>query len=127
MIRFRIPLALALSCSVLLSPLQAERPNFVFILADDYGIMDVGIEGSEFYETPNLDRLAKGGMRFTQGYATCQVCSPSRVSIMTGKIPCPPRGDRLDRRCVGEEVEPQRQGLACRVPARVACRGYDIG
>jgi arylsulfatase A-like enzyme len=49
--------------------------------------MDVGIEGSTFYETPNLDKLAKSGMRFTQGYATCQVCSPSRVSIMTGKYP----------------------------------------
>ncbi|MFT4550987.1 MAG: arylsulfatase A-like enzyme [Verrucomicrobiales bacterium] len=65
----------------------AGKPNFVFILADDYGIMDVGIEGSSFYETPNLDKLAKSGMRFTQGYATCQVCSPSRVSIMTGKYP----------------------------------------
>ncbi len=65
----------------------AAPPNFVFILADDYGIKDVGVEGSEFYETPNLDKLANSGMRFTQGYATCQVCSPSRVSIMTGKYP----------------------------------------
>ena len=63
------------------------KPNFVFILADDYGIMDVGVEGSQFYETPNLDRLAGGGMRFTQGYATCQVCSPSRASIMLGQYP----------------------------------------
>ena len=66
---------------------SAERPNFVFILADDYGIMDVGVEGSTFYETPHLDGLANGGMRFTQGYATCQVCSPSRASIMLGKYP----------------------------------------
>ena len=67
--------------------LAAERPNFVFILADDYGIMDVGVEGSDFYETPNLDRLANSGMRFTQGYANCQVCSPSRASIMLGQTP----------------------------------------
>ncbi len=60
-------------------------PNFVFILADDYGWRDVGIEGSTYYETPHLDRLAKSGMRFTQGYAACQVCSPSRASIQTGK------------------------------------------
>ncbi|MGI9244998.1 MAG: sulfatase [Verrucomicrobiales bacterium] len=85
--RFRLLSVTALSSLLLLPCLQAERPNFVFILADDYGIMDVGIEGSEFYETPNLDKLAAGGMRFTQGYATCQVCSPSRVSIMTGKYP----------------------------------------
>ena len=66
---------------------SAPRPNVVFILADDLGIMDLGVEGSTFYETPNIDRLARSGMRFTQGYATCQVCSPSRASIMTGKYP----------------------------------------
>ncbi len=64
-----------------------RRPNFLFILADDYGIRDVGIEGSSFYETPNLDRLAGGGMRFTRGYAAGQVCSPSRASILLGQYP----------------------------------------
>jgi len=63
----------------------ADRPNIVFILADDFGWCDVGIEGSAYYETPNLDRLARMGMRFTRGYAACQVCSPSRASILTGK------------------------------------------
>ena len=63
------------------------RPNFVFILADDLGVNDIGVEGSQFYETPHIDNLASRGMRFTQGYATCQVCSPSRASIMTGKFP----------------------------------------
>ena len=63
------------------------KPNFVFILADDLGVMDIGIEGSTYYETPHIDSLARRGMRFTQGYATCQVCSPSRASIMTGKFP----------------------------------------
>ena len=65
----------------------ASRPNVVFILADDLGWCDLGIEGSRFYESPYLDRLARGGMRFTQGYAACQVCSPSRASILTGKYP----------------------------------------
>ena len=65
----------------------AEKPNFLFVLVDDYGIMDVGVEGSKFYQTPNIDALANSGMRFTRGYATCQVCSPSRASIMTGKYP----------------------------------------
>jgi len=66
---------------------QAKKTNFLFILADDLGRNDMQIEGSTFYETPNIDRLAAGGMRFNYGYATCQVCSPSRASIMTGKYP----------------------------------------
>lgn len=65
----------------------AGKPNFLFILVDDYGIKDVGIEGSTFYETPQIDQLARSGMRFTQGYAACQVCSPSRASILTGQYP----------------------------------------
>lgn len=63
-----------------------HKPNIVFILVDDLGIMDLGITGSKFYETPNIDRLAKEGMIFTQGYAASRVCSPSRASIMTGKF-----------------------------------------
>ncbi len=66
---------------------EAKQPNVVFILADDLGWRDLSGEGSRFYESPHLDRLADSGMRFSQGYATCQVCSPSRASIMTGKFP----------------------------------------
>jgi arylsulfatase A-like enzyme len=62
-----------------------KKPNILFILADDLGWCDLGADGSSFYESPNIDRIAKEGMRFTQGYATCQVCSPSRASILTGK------------------------------------------
>jgi arylsulfatase A len=68
----------------------AERPkklNFVFILIDDMGWTDLGCFGSDFYETPNIDRLAAAGMRFTNAYAACPVCSPTRASIMTGKYP----------------------------------------
>jgi arylsulfatase A-like enzyme len=61
--------------------------NILFILVDDYGIKDVGIEGSTFYETPNIDKLARSSMRFTQGYSTCCVCSPSRASILLGQYP----------------------------------------
>ena len=64
-----------------------KQPNIVFILADDLGWGDLGIEGSPLYESPNIDRIARRGMRFTQGYAACQVCSPSRASILTGKYP----------------------------------------
>jgi len=61
----------------------------LFVLADDLGWCDLAADGSDFYESPNIDRIAMEGMRFTQGYASCQVCSPSRASILTGK--CPPR------------------------------------
>ena len=64
---------------------KQERPNVLFILADDYGWNDLGCMGSKYYETPNLDRMAANGVLFTNAYATCQVSSPSRASIMTGK------------------------------------------
>ena len=64
-----------------------KRPNFVFFLIDDMGWTDLGCYGSKFYETPNIDRLAAQGMRFTNAYAACPVCSPTRASIMTGKYP----------------------------------------
>ena len=63
------------------------QPNFIFILIDDMGWRDLGCYGSGFYETPNLDRLAAEGMRFTDAYAACPVCSPTRASILTGKYP----------------------------------------
>ncbi|MCO6454124.1 MAG: sulfatase [Pirellulaceae bacterium] len=65
----------------------AERPNFVFFLVDDLGWADVGCFGSTFYETPNIDALCASGMKFTQGYAACPVCSPTRASILTGRHP----------------------------------------
>src|SRR3954466_13143221 len=61
--------------------------NFVLILMDDLGWADVGCYGSKFYETLNIDRMAAKGVRFTNGYAACPVCSPSRAAIMTGKFP----------------------------------------
>ena len=64
-----------------------EKPNVLFILADDLGYHDLSCMGSDFYETPNIDRIASDGMIFTGGYANCQVCSPSRASIMTGMFP----------------------------------------
>jgi arylsulfatase A-like enzyme len=62
-------------------------PNILFILTDDFGWKDVSYNGSNFYATPNIDRIAQEGFTFTNGYAACQVCSPSRASIMTGKFP----------------------------------------
>jgi len=65
----------------------SQKPNIVFILADDLGWPQLGCYGSQYYETPNIDQLAREGMRFTDAYAACPVCSPTRASIMTGKYP----------------------------------------
>ncbi len=65
----------------------ARRPNVVFILADDLGWRDTAVFGSRFYETPNIDRLVRRGMMFTQAYAANPLCSPTRASIMTGLWP----------------------------------------
>jgi arylsulfatase A-like enzyme len=66
---------------------RSRPPNVVFILADDMGVMDPSCYGSTFHETPNIDRLAREGVRFTRAYAACPVCSPTRASILTGNYP----------------------------------------
>lgn len=64
-----------------------DKPNIVFFVVDDLGKHDLSCTGSNYYETPNIDLIHDKGMVFTNGYATCQVCSPSRASLMTGKFP----------------------------------------
>ena len=68
-------------------PAQETSWNIVLILVDDLGWTDLGVMGSTFYETPNIDRLADEGMRFTNAYAATTVCSPTRASILTGQYP----------------------------------------
>jgi len=65
----------------------ASRPNFVLILVDDLGWTDLGCQGSKYYETPHIDALAQQGMRLTDAYAACAVCSPTRASVQTGRYP----------------------------------------
>jgi arylsulfatase A-like enzyme len=85
---------------------ETSRTNVVFILADDLGGKDLGCYGSTYYRTPNLDRLAAAGVRFTASYAACPVCSPSRAALLTGKYPArlhltdwlPGRADRPDQK-----------------------------
>jgi len=66
---------------------DTAKPNVIIVLVDDLGWADLGCYGSTFYETPNIERLAQRGVRFTSAYAACPVCSPSRTAIMTGKYP----------------------------------------
>ena len=80
---------LAIGLLAAFAPLTAHsadsaRPNIVFILADDLGYGDVGCYGQKRIQTPNIDRLAKEGLRFTDFYAGCTVCAPSRCVLMTG-------------------------------------------
>ncbi|KKN08091.1 hypothetical protein LCGC14_1060290 [marine sediment metagenome] len=65
----------------------SQKPNIIFILADDLGWAELGCYGNDFNETPNLDRLAARGMRFTQAYAAAPVCSPYRAALLTGQYP----------------------------------------
>lgn len=90
------------------SKTPTKKPNFVFILVDDLGWTDLSCYGSEFYETPNIDKLASDGMLFTNAYAACPVCSPTRAAIMTGKYPARlnitdwiPGDDPQNRKLVG--------------------------
>lgn len=82
-------LAIASACVVSAFTLTAAapRPNVVLFLVDDMGWMDSGAYGSKYYETPNMDALAKRGMLFTDAYAANPLCSPTRASILTGKYP----------------------------------------
>ncbi len=87
----KLPLfALGLALSFATLPIRAAappQPNVILILVDDLGATDGGVLGSKFYETPNVDRLAAQGVRFTRAYSACTVCSPTRASILTGQYP----------------------------------------
>ena len=83
----RIFLLLALVSQSLVADSKTKPLNFLFILVDDLGWADLNCFGSSFYDTPNCDQLAASGMKFTNAYAACPVCSPTRASIMTGRYP----------------------------------------
>ena len=77
---------LAVGCSPPPEPARPARPpNFVFVLVDDMRWDEMGVAGHPFIETPNMDRLAREGMRFTEAFATTPLCSPSRASFLTGQ------------------------------------------
>lgn len=82
---------------------QNKQPNILFILVDDWGNFDLSATGSNFYETPNIDKLYKQGMTFNQAYATYPRCVPSRYSIMTGSHPV--RQGKDDSGVVGFHIE----------------------
>src|SRR5438067_2686314 len=111
--RLVFPFAVAVCLSASGVPAaEPRRPNVVFILIDDLGRNDLGCYGSTFYRTPHLDRLAKEGVRFTDAYAACPVCSPTRAAVLTGKYPArlnltdwlPGRPDRPDQKLLRPDI-----------------------
>jgi arylsulfatase A-like enzyme len=80
-------LAAAIPAAAMLLVPEKSKPNVILILLDDFGYMDLGCYGSQFHETPNIDRLAAQGVRFTDAYAACPVSSPTRAALMTGRHP----------------------------------------
>ncbi|MEY2409867.1 MAG: arylsulfatase [Verrucomicrobiota bacterium] len=107
-------------------------PNIVFILMDDLGWADLGCQGSDFYRTPNIDRLAREGMRFTQAYAASPICSPTRASILTGQHPArlhltdwlPGRPDRTDQKMKRPAIAISLPAGILTLPRALAAAGY---
>lgn len=130
---FALALALGLICSVRAA---ATRPNLVIIFADDLGWKDVGWQGAEFYETPNLDVLARQGMVFSSGYAAAANCAPSRACLLSGNytprhhvyaVQNTERGPKESQRLV---PIPNRSGLAkdnITLADALAAAGYATG
>jgi alkaline phosphatase len=85
-----ITISIVLAAVAAISPsaaLAQERPNFILLLADDLGWADLGCYGGDLHETPHLDKLARVGVKFTDAYSACTVCSPTRAAVMTGQYP----------------------------------------
>src|SRR5207248_7096044 len=80
----QVIVAALISSSFVHSTSASDRPNIVFLIADDLGCGDVGCYGQQKIRTPNIDELAKDGMRFTAHYSGSNVCAPSRCSLLTG-------------------------------------------
>ena len=104
-----------------------RKPNILLIVADDLGYGDLGVQGCTDVPTPNIDSLAKNGIRFTSGYVSCPVCSPTRAGLMTGRYqqrfghefnPGPPRAASTDFGLSLQETP---------LPARLKSLGYATG
>jgi arylsulfatase A-like enzyme len=116
--------------------LAADKPlNVVFILADDLGWADLGCYGSKYHKTPNLDRLAASGARFTSAYAAAPICSPTRAAILTGKYPArlnltdwlPGRPDRPDQKLLRPKIVTELPATEVTLASALKSAGYVTG
>jgi len=132
---FVVGLALLAACGFASRLAAAEKPNVVLIVLDDYGWKDSSCYGSTYYKTPHIDRLAKDGVRFTDFYAACPVCSPTRASILTGKYPqrfgitdwLPGRGDNPAQRLKRPELPTGLPLEAVTLAENLKAAGYVTG
>src|SRR6516164_9129346 len=133
-LRFSILAAVLIAVTPTLTRAQdrPRKPNIVFILADDLGIHDLSCYGRKDQPTPNLDKLAKQGMRFTSAYAAASVCSPTRAAIMTGMSPArlkittflPGRGDAVSQLLLHPAITQQLPGDAHTIAELLRGAGY---
>src|SRR5688500_3129516 len=130
---FRLAIVVLLAAPVLAH--ADAKPNVVLIVADDLGWADLGCYGSKYHKTPNLDRLAAEGVRFTDGYAACCVCSPPRAALMTGKYPArlnltdwlPGRADRPAPKLLRPIINTELPAAEITLPAALKAAGYRTG
>ena len=133
--RIRLSLSFILFSIFVIGQSVNRQPNIIFILADDMGWTDLGCYGNKFYETRNIDKLSEGGIRFTQAYAACPVCSPTRASIMTGKFPARLqltnfiKGERTDEKSpvLPALWKPYLEGGEVTLPELLKTTGYTTG
>lgn len=131
----RMVMGITVALSLLDSVRAADKLNVVLILADDLGWADLGCYGSSYHRTPHLDRLASQGMRFTDAYSSCPVCSPTRAALMTGKYPArlhltdwlPGRGDRPDQRLLRPQIRQQLPLEEVTLAEPLKAAGYSTG
>ena len=122
MVKHFISLALAAHVGLLASR-AADRPNIILIYADDLGYGDVGCYGAAKVNTPNIDRLAKEGLKFTDGHSASATCTPSRYALLTGEYAWRKKGTGVLPGNASLIVTPGRKTL----PAELKSAGYATG
>ncbi|MEZ0277227.1 MAG: sulfatase-like hydrolase/transferase, partial [Roseimicrobium sp.] len=123
MSRFCLPAFLLAASAAFLSAAEPSRPNIVLIYADDLGYGDISCQGATRVSTPNIDRLAKEGLRFTDGHSSSATCTPSRFSMLTGEYAFRQQGTGVLPGDAGLIIKPGRTTL----PSILQKAGYKTG